>query len=247
MVGGAVGFGIHSLDPNLVSNPGSYVLVGMGAFFAGAAKAPLAGLIMVCEITGNYGLLPPLLIASTLHLTLSRKWSLYDSQRHDKFASPVHEHALNVDVLRHATLPDVFHAGAPFIAFGQGTSVAEAFARMAGSDQHVFPVLDKDGMVEGLVTASSLHLAVMGDPDGSFILEDVMGEAHALESGMTLKDALSAFLSSGAGQLPVLDEEGAVVGMLRMHDIMAHYDRVTRNAVQRDPALQKNPARSEAV
>lgn len=94
MVGGAVGFGIQALEPAWVSNPGAYVLVGMGAFFAGAAKAPLAGLIMVCEITGNYGLLPPLLLASILHLALSRKWSLYSSQRLNKFSTPAHEHAI---------------------------------------------------------------------------------------------------------------------------------------------------------
>jgi CIC family chloride channel protein len=94
MVGGAVGFGIQALEPTWVSNPGAYVLVGMGAFFAGAAKAPLAGLIMVCEITGNYGLLPPLLLASILHLALSRKWSLYSSQRLNKFTTPAHEHSI---------------------------------------------------------------------------------------------------------------------------------------------------------
>jgi CIC family chloride channel protein len=233
MVGGAVGFGIHALDPAMVSNPGSYVLVGMGAFFAGAAKAPLAGLIMVCEITGNYGLLPPLLIASTLHLTLSRKWSLYDSQRHDKFASPVHEHALKVDLLRRVSLSKVFVAEASFIAFSPGTSVADAFAETAGSEQNVFPVLGKDSMVAGLATSSSLHLAVMGATGESpLFLEDVMSEAHALEIGMDLRDALSVFLESGADQLPVLGENGTVLGMMRMRDIMAHYHRMTRNVIK---------------
>jgi CIC family chloride channel protein len=248
MAGGAVGYGIHALRPEWVANPGSYVLVGMGAFFAGAAKAPLAGLIMVCEITGNYGLLAPLLLASTLHLTLSRKWSLYDSQRHDKFASPVHEHALKVDVLRHASLTEVFRPGIPFLAFAAGTSVAEAYARMAGSEQEVFPVLGGDESIAGLVTSEALHWAVMGSaPDASPGVGDLMTEPHALELGMDLREALNVFLESGAHQLPALNDQGAIAGMVPLHAILAYYDRITQGVAKRQSALLAGADRSEAA
>jgi CIC family chloride channel protein len=135
MVGGSVGFGLHAVDPGLVSNPGSYVLVGMGAFFSGAAKAPLAGLIMVCEITGNYGLLAPLLIASTVHLAFSRKWSLYKSQRHDKFSSPVHEHLLRVDVLKHAPLSDILETGVNVTTLPPEYGLVDALETVRGVNQ----------------------------------------------------------------------------------------------------------------
>jgi CIC family chloride channel protein len=248
MAGGAVGYGLHALEPHWVANPGSYVLVGMGAFFAGAAKAPLAGLIMVCEITGNYGLLPPLLIASTLHLTLSRKWSLYDSQRHDKFASPVHEHALKVDVLKHIPLSEAFDPSAPFLGFPSDLSVAEAYARMAGTAQEGFPVQDANGAVIGLLTATDLHWAVLGaDAQAPQTVSEIMGEPHALESGMDLRAALDVFLESGAGQLPVLDANGSVAGMLKMHAVLAHYDRVTQEVAKRQSALLEGAARSRAA
>ncbi|MEO7425173.1 MAG: chloride channel protein [Fibrobacteria bacterium] len=238
MAGGAVGFGLHALNPAMVNNPGSYVLVGMGAFFAGAAKAPLAGLIMVCEITGNYGLLPPLLIASTLHLALSRKWSLYESQRHDKFASPVHEHAMKVDVLKQIPLSRIFVPDGSVTVFGPGTTLADAYARISISDQDVYPVLDKDGGVAGLVSSPALHLAVMGSaPENVLLLEDIMTEGYALESGMELREALNVFLQSGAHQLPVLGESGSIMGMLRLHDIMAHYDRITQGVAMRHTTL----------
>ena len=48
MLGGAVGFVGHSFFPEVVQQPGAYVLVGMAAFFAGVAKAPLGALLMVC-------------------------------------------------------------------------------------------------------------------------------------------------------------------------------------------------------
>lgn len=236
MAGGAVGYGLHALDPAWVANPGSYVLVGMGAFFAGAAKAPLAGLIMVCEITGNYGLLPPLLIASTLHLALSRKWSLYDSQRHDKFASPVHAHALKVDVLRQVPLSEAFRPGGPFLALPRGTGIAEAYALAAGTAQEVFPVLDQDGSVAGLVASGPLHLAAtIASPGDGRGLNDIMTEAYAVETGMDLREALAVFLESGAHQLPVLDGDGGVAGMLDLHAVLGHYDRITRGIAVRPP------------
>jgi CIC family chloride channel protein len=248
MVGGAVGFGLHALEPHWVANPGSYVLVGMGAFFAGAAKAPLAGLIMVCEITGNYGLLPPLLIASTLHLTLSRKWSLYDSQRHDKFASPVHEHALKVDLLRNVSLMAVFDPKAYFVVFRPDTPLEEAYASMAGTEQEVFPVVSGSGELSGLLSSTTLHWAVMGaNTETAPKVEDLMSEPHALEVGTDLRDALSLFLESGAHQLPVLDEHGAVIGMLRLHAVLSHYDRLTQGATRRHPLVLQEASQSKQL
>ncbi|MEO6094487.1 MAG: chloride channel protein [Fibrobacteria bacterium] len=238
MVGGAIGFGLKALDPALVSNPGSYVLVGMGAFFAGAAKAPLAGLIMVCEITGNYSLLPPLLIASTLHLALSRKWSLYESQRHDKFASPVHAHALKVDMFRDIPLSDVCTNAAPVKVLSLDASMAEAYAGMIGSDQDVYPVLSAEGAVTGLVTSAALHLAVMnGESDQERTLADIMSEPYCLEISMNLRDALTVFLEAGANQLPVLGDAGNILGMVKLHDLVAYHDRIFKGAAQRGSAL----------
>lgn len=189
MAGGAVGFGLHALEPGWVANPGSYVLVGMGAFFAGAAKAPLAGLIMVCEITGNYGLLPPLLVASTVHLALSRKWSLYSSQRLNKFSSPVHEHALKVDVLKNIPLSSVFRR--------------------------------EDG-------ASLRSSTAAASPENPGQARDLMTDEYYLNMEMDLRAALSIFLKSGETRLPVVGSGGSVLGMLRLHDIMSEYDRLTK-------------------
>lgn len=229
MLGGAVGFGLQHLHASWVTNPGSYVLVGMGAFFAGAAKAPLAGLIMVCEITGNYGLLPPLLIASTLHLALSRKWSLYSSQRHNKFSSPVHEHALKVDVLKNIPLQRVFRRNGELPLLHPDWKVREAFARIGSSDYEVFPVIDERGGIAGLVSAASLHLAAAeASPENLVLIRDLMTDEYCLKTDMDLRAALSIFLTSGASQLPVVDAGGSILGMLRLHDIMTQYDLLTK-------------------
>ncbi len=231
MLGGAVGFGLHHLHPALVTTPGSYVLVGMGAFFAGAAKAPLAGLIMVCEITGNYGLLPPLLIASTLHLALSRKWTLYASQRHNKFSSPVHEHAMKVDVLRQVTLKSIFRESANVPTLHSDWKLTDALASVRYSEWDVFPVVGEQNEFVGLVSTASLHLAVAeSQAENLLLVGDLMSEEFFLEPEMDLHQALTVFLESGATHLPVLNEEGRVRGMIRLHDIMAQYHDLTQKS-----------------
>ena len=79
-VGGAVGLALHDLFPNVVTQPGSFVVVGMAGFVAGVAKTPIAALIMVSEITGSYSLLIPCTWVCVLTTSLSRRWRLFHMQ-----------------------------------------------------------------------------------------------------------------------------------------------------------------------
>ena len=65
-LGGVVGSLANGFFPDIVTQPGGYVLVGMAAFFAGVANAPIGPMIMVCELTQGYGLLAPLMLACVL-------------------------------------------------------------------------------------------------------------------------------------------------------------------------------------
>jgi CIC family chloride channel protein len=90
MLGGAVGQLAHAWFPGIVSSPGAFALVGMAAFFAGVAKAPLGALLMVCEMTGGYQLIVPIMFTSVVAILLSQRWSLYEKQVLNKFHSPAH-------------------------------------------------------------------------------------------------------------------------------------------------------------
>ncbi len=54
MLGGSFGFAGHALAPQWVMHPSAFVVVGIGAFFAGVAKVPISSIIMACEMCGNY-------------------------------------------------------------------------------------------------------------------------------------------------------------------------------------------------
>jgi chloride channel protein, CIC family len=89
MSGGVIGSLGHRFFPSVVTEPGGYVLVGMAAFFAGVASAPIGPLVMVCELTQGYGLLAPLMLATAIALVLGRHASLYENQVDNKFESPL--------------------------------------------------------------------------------------------------------------------------------------------------------------
>ena len=74
MTGGAVGVLIQAFAPFPTSEPGAYALVGMGALFAGIIRAPMTSVIMIFELTQDYHILVPLMVANMLSLFVSRRY-----------------------------------------------------------------------------------------------------------------------------------------------------------------------------
>ena len=59
--------------PIFALQPGAYALVGMGAFFAGVLRCPIAAILIVIEVTGDYALVLPLMLAVSLAIGVSRR------------------------------------------------------------------------------------------------------------------------------------------------------------------------------
>jgi CIC family chloride channel protein len=72
MLGAAVGGAEHVVMPHLTGSPGTYALVGMGVLFAGFLRAPMTSVFMVLEVSGNYSIIVPVLVANTLAYLISR-------------------------------------------------------------------------------------------------------------------------------------------------------------------------------
>jgi CIC family chloride channel protein len=73
MLGGSVGSVAHWLLPNVTANPGAYALIGMGAAFAGIIRTPLTSVIMIFEMTRDYSIIVPLMIANLISFFISQK------------------------------------------------------------------------------------------------------------------------------------------------------------------------------
>ena len=74
-------FGIH---------PAAFALVGMAGFLAAAVRIPMTAIVIVAEISGNHGLLLPAMWVCGIAFWLNDGWSLYRSQPHNRWSSPVH-------------------------------------------------------------------------------------------------------------------------------------------------------------
>lgn len=73
MLGGAVGTVEHLLFPNLTGSVGTYALVGMGVLFAGFLRAPITSVFMALEVSGDYSIILPVLVANMLSYLISRE------------------------------------------------------------------------------------------------------------------------------------------------------------------------------
>ncbi|HUP03164.1 MAG TPA: chloride channel protein [Bryobacteraceae bacterium] len=104
MLGAAVGGAEHAflLQPNASS--GTYALVGMGVLFAGFLRAPMTSVFMVLEVSGNYSIILPVIIANTMAYVISRALQptpIFDVlTRQDGMDLPSMEEQREEDVLR---------------------------------------------------------------------------------------------------------------------------------------------------
>ncbi len=89
--GGAVGTAFASLLPGWHLEAQNFILVGMAAFFGGAAKAPIGAILMISEMTVGYGLLVPLMLTATIAVMLvPKRISIYEEQVDGSINSPAH-------------------------------------------------------------------------------------------------------------------------------------------------------------
>lgn len=73
MLGGSVGTIAHHFLPGYIATPGAYALVGMGAVFAGVVRAPMTSVLMIFEMTQDYAVIVPLMIANLISLFIASR------------------------------------------------------------------------------------------------------------------------------------------------------------------------------
>ncbi len=140
MLGGAVGGVEHHFYPNLAGSIGTYALVGMGVLFAGFLRAPLTSVFMVLEVSANYSIIVPVIVANTIAYVVSRSLQpvpIFDLlTRQDGLVLPSLEEQRERTILR---VEDAMHPpAAPVLNFED--SVAEALARVESLPWNFFLV-----------------------------------------------------------------------------------------------------------
>ncbi len=223
MAGGLVGFFCHELYPHVVTQPGGYVLVGMAAFFAGVAKAPIGPLLMVCELTQGYGLLAPLMLASALCLVINRKVSLYENQVDNKFDSPAHINDSTINVLESLQVMEFYQPGRTTI-LEESINLRALTDIIAGTNEFNFPVVNSQGEYTGILAIQDVRQVLFEDTLYEIVLvKDLMRKPAYLRPDYDLYSALMKFVGTDLAQIPVLDTDNKIMGMINRQDVFKAY------------------------
>jgi CIC family chloride channel protein len=224
LVGGAYGWGVHSVFPSLTGGYGAYAAVGMAAVAAGSSHAPLSAILILFEFTGNYQLVLPLMVASIVSSFVA-KWlypySVYTEplqRRGVDLAWRMEEAALagmRVDDLvrdDHETL----RADAPY---------RKIVDRFLSTRRHRLFVITADDRLDGAVSLHDIKHALLDtEALGHVLAHDLtMPVDQTLRVDDRLHRAAEAFARSDFERLPVLDSEERFRGIVAKRDLLAVY------------------------
>jgi CIC family chloride channel protein len=226
MLGGAFGFLGHSLAPAWVIHPQSFVLVGIGGFFGGVAKVPVASIIMACEMSASYTLLVPLMLVSAICYLLLGKTSLYEKQLVRRLASPAHlgEFArglLEEAQVREAILPR------KVITIPEAMNFGELIKVVTNSPESYFPVVDEHGKMTGILSINDIREVLFEETLAQVIIAKDVATPTVVRVfwDESLQDALDKMVLINVNELPVVREEDpdAIIGMIAKRDIISYY------------------------
>jgi CIC family chloride channel protein len=221
MLGAGYGEVAAHVAPTMTGPAGAYGLIGMGAVFAGAARAPITAVIIMFELTGEYSIILPLMAAIVLASSISQ-WLTPDTiytlklrRRGVDLARPEVPEAPGTRLLVRDVMRPVPTSVPETLPLG------ELAGLLAASARGVLPVTRSDGTYAGVVTARVVADALA---DGR---HDAAAAALVLELPVTLHEdesldaALRALDQSGCAAVPVIDrDDAAVVGWVAYPDCL---------------------------
>jgi CIC family chloride channel protein len=204
MFGGAFGYAAAYFFPATVPHPGTYAIVGMIAFFAAAAKAPISTIIMISEMTGGYGLLGPAMFAVVTAFILSGKRTIFPAQVHSRLDSPFHADEFEPIVLRRVKTADVMIHLPVFV--NSATPVCEAMNLMGDYGLASLPVVEQHKL-SGRITLLAIHRLDAAQRQTVPVKEIMSGEIHSAFPDEDLFTILKRFAARDVGNLPVVTPE----------------------------------------
>jgi CIC family chloride channel protein len=187
MLGGAVGNIAHTLAPDHTGNAGAYSLVGMGAAFAGIVRTPMTSVIMIFEVTRDYTIIVPLMIANLFSYVLAQKLQKL----------PIYEALSRQDGI---TMPSAAHRPAPLTVEQAMRPLADqAIVEQAGITRaHLDEPLDS---VMQHMGAAGAEIAVVvrrdgGAPIGVLTVDDAVEAYRRLSQSSTPETARGALVQN---------------------------------------------------
>jgi CIC family chloride channel protein len=223
MLGGTLGTFAHRFFPAYTATPGAYALVGMGAVFAGIVRAPMTSVLIIFEMTQDYAVIVPLMIANLVSLFLASRW-----QR-----KPIYEELASQDGIhlptaeardRRSQRPVIVAMHAAPESLPSDLTLQEALERVRSIGDQTWLVTGRLGLV-GVLNRSALERAF------------AVGSARKLEEILDTRDfphvhpdhgldlALERMGANGIDLLPVVSRADVhqLLGVVSLRDVLESY------------------------
>lgn len=223
MIGGAIGILTQFVLGNSSVQPGAFALVGMGAFFAGVVRAPVTSIIIIFEMTHNYSIILPLMIANIISYALATELNptpIYDALL---LQDDIHLPHSETQVLKRLTVGAVMTRTVTTVSSDLTAAQAFEYVQTLPQLHRAYPLLDSAGRLAGLITYNDLKRALAAGQDERK-LDELSSKklVHAYPDN-TLQMVVLKLGRRGFMRIPVVSRQdpSILLGIITMHDIAA--------------------------
>jgi CIC family chloride channel protein len=229
--GSAIGMILHILYPDFIplETVPVFGIVGMIALFGAIANAPVAVLIMVVEMMGNFSLLVPAMAGVGMSYLITGGRTIYREQVSTKAQSEAHRHEFGKRVLEQIMVREAMIPVDHVISVSPDDP-AEKITRLIDQTSHTgFPVLD-GGRLAGIVTISDIR-RTSSRTETPVLVRDAMSPSPIFVSPEeTMENALRIMMVNDIHHIPVMypDSPDILIGFVTRTDIMKIYSRACR-------------------
>jgi len=242
-LGSITGTALHRLGLGSDLPTGAFALVGMGSMLAATTRSPLLAMIMVFEISLNYSVMPPLMLACVISTLVARRFhaeSIY-TQPLRKKGLLVDRENLRPGSATEQTVGDLMHAPVPPVR--ETATLPEIAERFLTSPNNFLPVVDGQHKLLGVVALQDLkEYLSSGEEMSAVIAYDVMRPPPLVVTpDQLLLDTLPILLSSELRNIPVVNSrtENRLVGaVLRAEALGLLSEAIATRGVQTTPPAE---------
>lgn len=233
-LGACTGHLSADLFPGARIDPRAYAIIGMGSYFAGLLRSPMAAILIVIELTRDYDLVLPLMLGVMLSITISRrisKLSIVEQQMLDEGYVESHDDG---DPLSRVKIGDAM-SPAP-LTLHCDTTLGEAARTALGTSHRVYPIVDDDGRLIGTVNRETVARG-LSEESAAVLLREVAEEPKLVATaGEKVVDVVEQMEIHGVDRCPVVDDDVSrkVIGFLSPSDIL----RVRMRRGRREPGRE---------
>ncbi len=228
MAGGFFGTAVHHIFPEVTASPGAYSIVGMGAVVSGTTHGPLSAILILFEMTGDYKIILPLMIACIVGCLASGqilKDSIYTLKLARRGVNI--KAGKEVSVLRSISVKDVMNPEVETIP--ENITLGKLAEKISRSKHNSFPVVNKDGHLTGVLTFFDYHDVVFDEhlKDVVVAREVATTTVVTVSADDNLYNAMEKIALKDFSILPVVspNNPSLLLGVLNRRDIFSAYNK----------------------